>query len=149
MNYNDALELMYEKLKDHKIMAIATSKDDYVMIRNVSCIIFDEKIYFKTDKNFPKTKQLLENDQVALCYHGVSLEGIAQSKGKVSNHQTFMDLYKEYWEFSYNAYEHEEDEILIEVTPLQIEIWDQDENNQAFQTIIDTVNKEAKVIFYD
>lgn len=64
-------------------MALASSLNDYVMVRNVSCLFYDEKIYFKTDKNFRKTKQLLENPNVALCWSGVQVEGVAQNKGLV------------------------------------------------------------------
>ena len=34
------------------------------MVRNVSCLFYDGKIYFKTDKNFRKTQQLYRNPQV-------------------------------------------------------------------------------------
>lgn len=47
---------MFEMLGDWKIMALASSVNDYVMVRNVSCLFCDEKICFKTDKNFRKTK---------------------------------------------------------------------------------------------
>lgn len=36
-----------------------------------------------SDKNFRKTKQLLENPYVALCWSGVQVEGIAVNKGLV------------------------------------------------------------------
>ena len=29
----------------------ADSVNDHVMVRNVSCLFYDDKIYFKTDKN--------------------------------------------------------------------------------------------------
>ena len=37
---------------------------------------------------------------------------------------------------SYNAYSHKEDEILVRVEPVFVEIWDTDEKNQAFQTLL-------------
>lgn len=39
-------------------MSVKTSVNDYVMVRNISCLFYDDKIYFKTDKNFRKTQQL-------------------------------------------------------------------------------------------
>lgn len=65
ITYEQAVERMFEILGDWKIMALASSVNDYVMVRNVSCLFYDEKIWFKTDKNFRKTKQLLENPHVA------------------------------------------------------------------------------------
>ena len=59
ITYQEAVDRMFEMLGDSKIMALASSVNDYVMVRNVSCLFYDEKIWFKTDKNFRKTKQLL------------------------------------------------------------------------------------------
>ena len=55
ITYQEAVDRMFEMLGDSRIMALASSVNDYVMVRNVSCLFYDEKIYFKTDKNFRKT----------------------------------------------------------------------------------------------
>ena len=98
ITFDQAVELMFEKLGDWKIMALASSVNDYVMVRNVSCLFYDHKIYFKTDKNFRKTKQLYENPQVALCWSGVQVEGIAANKGLVIDEpgHRFQELYKKF-----------------------------------------------------
>jgi uncharacterized pyridoxamine 5'-phosphate oxidase family protein len=83
MDVKQAKEIMWKKLGDFKIMALASTVNDYPMIRNVSCIFYNDRIYFKTDKNFRKTQQLFENNKVAMCFHGVSLEGIAKNTGLV------------------------------------------------------------------
>ena len=72
LSFEQAVELMFEKLGDWKIMALASSVKDYVMVRNVSCLFYNGKIYFKTDREFRKTKQLIENPNVALCWSGVA-----------------------------------------------------------------------------
>lgn len=151
MTFVEAQDLLFEKLGDSKIMALATSKDDYVMVRNVSCVFYHQKIYFKTDRNFRKTKQLLENPKVAMCWNGVQVEGIAVNKGLVVDEpeRTFETLYKKYLWGSYNAYSHIDTEILIEVTPKFVEIWDQDENEKGFQTFINFDQKEVEVVYYD
>lgn len=151
MDFNAAVEIYKKKLGDYKVMALASSYNDYPMIRNVSCIFYSDKIYFKTDKNFRKTQQLFQNNKVALCYSGVSLEGIAINKGLVVDEEdrTFEKKYKEYLWGSYNAYSHIDTEILIEVTPKFVEIWDDDENKNAYQIFIDFVKKEATIKNYD
>lgn len=151
MTFTEAVETMFEKLGNSKIMALATSKHDYVMVRNVSCVFYDQKIYFKTDRNFRKTKQMLENPQVAMCWNGVQVEGIAVNKGLVVDEpeRTFEQLYRKYLWGSYNAYSHIDTEILIEVTPKFVEIWDQDENEKGFQTFIDFEKQEVDVVYYD
>ena len=67
LTFEQAKALFFAQLGDWKIMALASSVNDYVMVRNVSCLFYNDKIYFKTDKNFRKTKQLYENPNVALC----------------------------------------------------------------------------------
>ncbi len=92
ITYEQAVGRMFEMLGNSQIMALASSLNDYVMVRNVSCLFYDEKIYFKTDKNFRKTKQLLENPNVAMCWSGVQVEGTAKNKGLVVDEtgQRFM-----------------------------------------------------------
>ena len=151
LTFEQAVELMFEKLGDWKIMALASSVNDYVMVRNVSCLFYDNKVYFKTDKNFRKTKQLYENPQVALCWSGVQIEGIAENKGLVVDEpdRRFEKLYKEHLWGSYNKYSHEDTEIIIEITPKFVEIWDTSEDNYAFQIFIDFDKEVVEVKQYD
>ena len=151
MTFEEAKTIMDQKLGDYKIMALASCVDDYPMVRNVSCIFYNEKIYFKTDRNFRKTKQLFQNPRVAMCFNGVQVEGIAENKGLVVEEEgrVFEKKYKEYLWQSYNAYSHEDSEILIEVTPKFVEIWDEDEARNAFQILIDFDTREVEVRPYD
>lgn len=151
MEFQAAVEQFYQKLGRKKIMALATSLNDHVMVRNVSVIIHEGKILFKTDQNFRKTKQLIENPQVAISYWGVQIEGIAVNHGLVADQEddSFRALYQKYWEKSYNAYPHKDSEILIEVVPKLVEIWDQDEDDRGFQLFIDFEQKTAEIEQYD
>ena len=62
LTFDEAVALTFEKLGDWKIMALASSVNDYVMVRNVSCLFYDGKVWFKTDKNFRKTQRTAEED---------------------------------------------------------------------------------------
>ena len=66
MEFLEAKEIMKQKMGDWKIMALASCEDNYPMVRNVSCLFYNDKIYFKTDKNFRKTQQLFKNNRVAM-----------------------------------------------------------------------------------
>ena len=81
MEFLEAKEIMKQKMGDWKIMALASCEDNYPMVRNVSCLFYNDKIYFKTDKNFRKTQQLFKNNRVAMCFNGTQVEGIAVNKG--------------------------------------------------------------------
>ena len=151
LTFEQAVELMFRKLGDWKIMALASSVNDYVMVRNVSCLFYDNKVWFKTDKNFRKTQQLYQNPQVALCWSGVQVEGLAADKGLVVDEpdRRFEQLYKQHLWGSYNKYSHEDTEIIIEVTPRFVEIWDTSEDNYAFQIFIDFEKESVVVKPYD
>ena len=151
LTFEQAVTIMFEKLGDSKIMALASSVNDYVMVRNVSCLFYDNKVYFKTDKNFRKTQQLFENPHVALCWSGVQIEGLALNKGLVVEEpgRRFETLYKKYLWGSYNKYSHEDTEIIIEVTPKFVEIWDTSEDNYAYQIFIDFDRQSVEVKQYD
>ncbi len=85
LSFDEAVDLMFEKLGTDKIMALASSLDDHVMVRNVSCLFYDGKVHFKTDRNFAKTQQILKNPNVALCWSGVEIEGTARDMGLVAD----------------------------------------------------------------
>ena len=145
LTFDQAVELMFSKLGVWKIMALASSVKDHVMVRNVSCLFYDGKIWFKTDKNFRKTQQLYENPRVALCWNGVQVEGLARNTGLVVDEpgRRFEKLYREHLWGSYNKYSHEDTEILIEVTPTFVEVWDTSEDNYAYQIFIDFETKSV------
>lgn len=151
LGFEEAVEIMFKTLGTDKIMALASSVKDYVMVRNVSCLFYNQKIWFKTDKNFRKTKQLFENPNVALCWSGVQIEGTARNCGLVVEEpgRIFEQAYKKYlWE-SYNKYSHEDSEIIIEVTPRYVEIWDTSEDGYAYQIFIDFEHRSVEVKPYD
>ena len=69
-------------LDDHKILILATSANDRVTARSMSCVNIGLNIYFQTDKRFIKFDQIKQNPQVALCAGNVQIEGMA----KIGNH---------------------------------------------------------------
>ncbi|MCD8225485.1 MAG: pyridoxamine 5'-phosphate oxidase family protein [Clostridiales bacterium] len=151
LSFEEAAAIMFEKLGTDKIMALASSVNDYVMVRNVSCLFYDGKIWFKTDKNFRKTRQLFENPNVALCWSGVQVEGTAKNCGLVVEEpgRVFKKAYKQYLWGSYNKYSHEDSEIIIEVTPRYVEVWDTSEDGYAYQIFIDFEHHAVEVKPYD
>ena len=58
-------------------------------------------------------------------------------------------LYKKHLWGSYNKYSHEDTEIIIEITPKFVEIWDTSEDNYAYQIFIDFEKRVVEVKQYD
>ena len=81
----------------------------------------------------------------------MQIEGTARNCGLVIDEpdRKFERLYKEHLWGSYNKYSHEEDEIIIEITPRFVEVWDTSEDNYAFQVFIDFDKKSVEVKQYD
>ena len=153
INYEEAIALYKEKLGISPIMQMASSLNDHVSVRTVSCILYEDEptIYFKTDINFKKTQQILANPQVAICKYNVTVEGTIENKGLVVDEpgRKFEKMYERYLAGSYNAYSHEDTEILLAIHPKLVQIWDTDENNYGFQIFIDFEKKEAYKKIYD
>lgn len=79
LTFEQAKALFFEQLGDWKIMALASSVNDYVMVRNVSCLFYNDKIYFKTDKDFRKTKQLYENPMLPSAMAAFRWKGLRKT----------------------------------------------------------------------
>lgn len=50
LTFEQATALMFEQLGQWKIMALASSVNDYVMVRNVSCLFYDKKSTLRRTK---------------------------------------------------------------------------------------------------
>lgn len=151
LTFQQATDLLFEKLGDGKVMALASSLHDHVSIRNVSCLFYDHRVFFKTDKNFRKTQQLLENPQVAMCWSGIQIEGIAENHGLVAEEpgHRFQTRFEACYPSGYNKYPHKDTEILIEIKPTFVGIWDTSVDHMASQIYLDFDRKTVTVKQYD
>lgn len=151
LNFQETVQYFWQKLGAKAIMQLAACADDRVTVRSVSCIMYEDAIMFKTDKNFDKTKLMLKSPNVAMCKYNINVEGTARDCGLVIDEpeRKFEQLYAKLLDGSYNAYSHKDTEILIEVKPKQVEIWDCDEDNYGFQIFIDFVAGTAVKQWYD
>ncbi|MBP2644976.1 MAG: hypothetical protein H6Q75_416 [Firmicutes bacterium] len=152
------MELGFEELKREvlelyngiKYMVLATSSNNQVTARSMSCVFEDINILFQTDIKFAKVRQIQENTQVALCANNLQIEGIAQIKGSpmdVTNIY-FIDEFKRQHESSYNNYSRIADEVVIEVAPSKITLWKY-ENGIPFRDFLLVEEKKAYREYYE
>ena len=66
MELLEAKKIMDEKLGDYKIMALASCVDDYPMVRNVSCVFYNDKIIATTKVDNCDIFELTFNDEKEL-----------------------------------------------------------------------------------
>ncbi|KYH28749.1 pyridoxamine 5'-phosphate oxidase [Clostridium tepidiprofundi DSM 19306] len=131
-------------------MVLATSKNNRVTARSVSCILVNSKIYFQTDKTFLKYDQIKHNPNVALCVDNFQVEGYAKIKGHPfeEKNKNFIEVFRKEHEGSFNAYSHMRNEVVIEVEPKFITAWKY-ENGKPFREFLDFENGRAYRKYYD
>lgn len=115
-------------LKRAKHMVLATSANNQVTARTMSCASDDLTIYCQTDKSFTKCKQMAENPNVALCAGNMQIEGTASIQGHPlsDENKRFVTLFKKRHSGSFKMYSHLEDEVVIEIEPTKVTLWKYD-----------------------
>jgi len=141
---------IYNLLGDNKILVLATSSDNRVTARSVSCIVIGKKVCFQTDKTFLKCEQIMKNQNVALCTENIQIEGIAKIKGHPLNEENkdFAEKYKNYYKSSYDNYSHMQNETVIEVESTYITLWKY-ENGLPYRDFLDVKAEKAYRQYYD
>jgi len=149
LNFNNELEKIFSQIGNSKELPLATSCKNYTTVRIVSCIILNNKIYFQTGTDLLKYEQILENNNVALCYINIQIEGNANIIGKTNkkNNNEIMEIYKKYFKNSYETYSNLENEVLIEIIPKKIIKWDY-ENGKPYRIFLDIENNNIRKEMY-
>lgn len=127
------MRIDYEKLKNEVIFnlennrtwVLSTASDGNVSSRSMSIINKGLDIYFQTNKCYIKHNQMNKNNNVALCFNNISIEGVAEEIGdwKDEKNKELMELYKSVHLSSFNAYGLLDGQVVYKVTPKKIKIW--------------------------
>ena len=128
----------FKQLGSSQLMVLATSQDNKVTARMMSCVIIDGIIYFQTDRNSDKYKQLTENSNVALCIDNIQIEGVASVHGSTldARNKFFAESYEQHHKGSFDAFSSLPDTIMIKVIPLKITLWEYD-GKRPYRTFFD------------
>ncbi len=150
LDYNEALKSVHELLASKKVMVLATSLDNRVTARSMSCVFMDNKICLQTDSHFLKYHQMIVNPRVALAVDNIQVEGRATIKGHPLEEENrgFAGLFKEVHSSSYKSYSHMENEVVVEIAPTLITLW-RYEAGKPFRDFVDITNKKANREYYD
>lgn len=136
--YTEKLEEFYNNFGNAKKMVLATSKDNRVTARTMSVILVNNIFYFQSDKTFLKYEQMIANPLVALCVDNIQIEGIATVIGSpISNENIFFaNAFRENYKSSFDSYSSLKNEVLIEIKPTKITIWEY-ENRKPYRIFFD------------
>lgn len=149
MNFKVLENEIYAKLNGKLIMVLATSYQNKVYARNMSCVVIDKKIYFQTDKTFAKFDQMLNNPNVALCVDNLQIEGVATLKKHPFDEENkrFLEVFKAYHKGSYEKYSQMKNEIVVEVKPTLITLWKYEDGQPCREYLNYTSNKAYREIY--
>ena len=147
--FHAKLTEFFNRLGNAKIMVLATSQDNRVTARMMSCIIADGMIYFQTDRKFDKYKQIAANPRVALCIDNIQIEGVASVQGHTLDPQNkfFATAYECNYKGSFDAYSSLPDTSLIQVAPTKITLWEYD-GKEPYRTFFGIGNQTFLIEYY-
>ena len=81
LQYDESYNKVIKALESKDSIVIATFNKDKIAARTVYFVLYDSCIYFITSKAYNKYKQILKNQNVALCSDYIQIEGIAEVVG--------------------------------------------------------------------
>jgi uncharacterized pyridoxamine 5'-phosphate oxidase family protein len=137
-----------EFLQANKFMILATCADHRVTARTVSIINDGLRIYFQTDRNFLKCRQIEENNPVALATGNIQIEGKAQITCHPLENIFFRENYQKSHEGSFRKYSHLKDEVIIEIEPTLVTFWKYDSEQRPFREYLMVEEKKAYREYY-
>lgn len=125
IDYENLKNEVISSLEKNRIWVLSTTSNGNISSRSMSIINKGLDIYFQTNKCYTKHNQMQENNNVALCYNNISIEGIAEEIGswKDEKNKELMELYKSVHLSSFNAYGLLEGQVVYKVTPKIIKLW--------------------------
>ena len=129
---------------------IATSNHNGDISASQITIVNDNlDLYFQTDKNFEKIKNIGENNKVAVNFGNVYCKGIGKIVGHPLDNETFITQLKQKNPHSYNRYSALHDEVLVKIQVKEIRICQFEKINNKLEevlTIIDVENNSFKKV---
>lgn len=150
MDFKREKEKFFSRLGECCYMTLATCSDNYPLASTMTCLIFDGAIWMQTDRKFPKYRQIVSNNQVALCLNAVQIEGKAEICGHPleSQNSKFAELMKKYHPESYDMYSRVASEVVIKVLPEKATDWLYEKGDTRIYNF-DFLNEKVEISIYE
>ena len=153
MKYTDIENKIIDLFEKTKFCVLATADKNGIVSASQVCLVNNGlKLFFQTDKNFEKVKNISENQNVAINIGAYYFKGKASFAGHPSLNDWFIEKIKAKHPETYKSYTNLPNEILIEVELFEAKIWgggSSDIHNQEIMLVADLKNKEMKEIICD
>lgn len=138
--FKEKYNQLLSSIGDHKTMVLSTAVYNTAYSRMMSIVQFGEKFYFQTDCKMDKYSQLKLSPDISLCFDNITIQGKCKEVGKPLDNEKFCELYAKHFTRAYQLYSHFENEVLFEITPTAIKVWDY-ENGNPYYEIYNVQNK--------
>lgn len=140
--FTENLPALWKRIGSHGVMTLSSCSGSRVTSRPMSVVVIAGKFYCQTDESFLKWEQIRKNPYCALCVGKFSVEGKSRNIGRPSDseNQFFIKEFKKHFFGSYTAYSSRPTEILLEITPSLIYLWDY-KVNKPFAEYYDFANR--------
>jgi general stress protein 26 len=144
LDYGQVEKEVVDFIAGNNKLVLATCLENRVTARTVSIINQGMKIYFQTDREFLKYRQIKENPNVAFSIENIQIEGQAKIAGHPLENPFFIEKYKGRHQTSFENYSHLQDEVVIEVEPTFITIWKYTEqDHKPYRDYLDVKKRSA------
>jgi len=122
--YEEVLEPIKKLLDVSKYVVLSTADKKGVVSASTMCMVADGlKVYFQTDKSFEKTKNIRENQNVAITIGNTYFKGKAKVVGRPLGNKKFVELMKQKHFETFENYSLLPNQVLILVKLTEVKTW--------------------------
>lgn len=143
ISYESLEEEIIKTLGESAIMMLATSADNRVTARSMSCIFNSMKIAFQTGSSSTKMNQIRKNPLVALCLNNIQIEGKAVVLGHPYDIPWFREQYARLYPGSFKTYSWLDEECVVEVEPSLVTVWKYDSDGRPYIERLNVTERKA------
>ena len=153
MNYQEVENKIIDVLEKTPFCTVANANKKGEISTAQMCLVNDGlTIYMQTDSTFEKIQNIKENDCVAINCGAYNFKGKAKIIGHPTLNKIFIEKIKKKHPETFEHYTNLDNEVLIEVKPIECKIWGiKSDKNQVKETVlvVNFQNKTTKEILCD
>ena len=123
LNYIELSQEIEDVLKKNQVIILATCADNKVTARAMAPINDGLTIFFATNRNSEKVKQMENNKNIALAIGNLKIEAIAELIGHPKGHAFFTQEYLKKFPQYGEQYPEKPDDLLVIANPLKISLF--------------------------
>ena len=138
INVNE-FERLWNTIGKKAVMVLSTCANNRVTSRSMSVVVYGEKFYCQTNRDYLKCRQIAENPNAALCFGNYSIEGRCRIIGKPYDFPEFIAAMEKSYPDAVKRWSDLPEECVLEITPILIKSWIY-ENNLPYIEIWDFSN---------